>query len=159
FVGLSSANHIGFYGHHGAGWGLVMSVSNGFVGIGTTTPTNRLHVIGTVQATAYITGSDRNAKDNIQPVEPAAILDKVANLPISTWTFRDEPNGTHIGPMAQDFHAAFGFGNTDTGIMTVDADGVALAAIQALAQRNEELSKENDALRARLEAVERKLGM
>ena len=35
--------------------------------------------------------------------------------------------------MAQDFHAAFGLGNTESGIFTVDADGVALAAIQALA--------------------------
>jgi hypothetical protein len=159
FVGLANANQIGFYGHHGAGWGLVMSVSNGFVGIGTTTPTNLLHVNGTVQALAYITGSDRNAKENIRPIEPAAILEKVVALPISTWTFKQEPNGTHLGPMAQDFHAAFGLGNTDTGIMTVDADGVALAAIQALAKKNDELRRENEMLRARLEAIERKLGL
>jgi hypothetical protein len=148
-------------------------LTNGFVGIGTTTPTNRLHVNGTVQATAYITGSDRNMKENIQPVDPAVILDKVAALPIATWSFKEEANGTHIGPMAQDFHAAFGFGNTDSGIMTVDADGVALAAIQALAQektavrgqvsevrdRVSELEEENALLRQELEAIKRKLGM
>jgi hypothetical protein len=126
-----------------------------------------------VQATAYITGSDRNMKENIQPVDPAVILDKVAALPIATWSFKEEANGTHIGPMAQDFHAAFGFGNTDTGIMTVDADGVALAAIQALAKaqtevlgqvapvrdRVSELEEENKRLRERLEVLEKKLGM
>ncbi|HMP35753.1 MAG TPA: tail fiber domain-containing protein [Kiritimatiellia bacterium] len=142
----------------------------GNVGIGTANPTNRLHVVGTVQATAYITTSDRNAKENIAPVSVDEILEKVVALPISTWTFRDEPNGTHLGPMAQDFHAAFGLGSTDTGIMTVDADGVALAAIQALAsevrdQRSDvggrmaELEEENRVLRERLEALERKLGM
>ena len=40
--------------------------------------------------------------------------------------------------MAQDFHAAFGLGATDTAIATVDADGVALAAIQGLSQKLEE---------------------
>jgi hypothetical protein len=147
--------------------------SAGRVGIGTTTPTNLLHVAGTVQATAYITGSDRNMKENIAPVSPDTILEKVAALPIATWTFKDEPNGTHIGPMAQDFHAAFGFGNTDTGIMTVDADGVALAAIQALAREREamkdevsvfgvrvsELEEENARLRADLEMIKGKLGL
>ena len=137
----------------------LMIASNGFVGIGTLAPTSLLHVAGTVQATSYITTSDRSAKENIRPVEPSAILEKVAALPISTWRFRADPNGTHIGPMAQDFHAAFGFGNTDTGITTVDADGVALAAIQALARENDGLKKENEALRERMEAIERRLGM
>jgi hypothetical protein len=41
--------------------------------------------------------------------------------------------------MAQDFYAAFGLGSTDKGIATVDSDGVALAAIQALLKRIETL--------------------
>jgi hypothetical protein len=36
--------------------------------------------------------------------------------------------------MAQDFYAAFGVGEDDTHISTIDADGVALAAIQGLYQ-------------------------
>ncbi len=39
----------------------------------------------------------------------------------------------HLGPTAEDFYAAFGLGS-DAGIGTVDADGVALATIQALYQ-------------------------
>jgi hypothetical protein len=45
----------------------------------------------------------------------------------------------HIGPTAQDFHAAFGLGSDDETIGTVDADGVALAAIQGLDQDNQDL--------------------
>ena len=40
-----------------------------------------------------------------------------------------------MGPMAQDFSAAFGLGEDDKHISTVDADGVALAAIQGLHQQ------------------------
>ena len=141
-------------------------LTNGNVGIGTTVPTNRLQVAGIVQATGYITSSDRDAKENIQPVSPGEILEKVVALPISTWTFKDEPNGIHIGPMAQDFFATFGFGNTDTGIMTVDADGVALAAIQALVMekaelqtRVAELEEENTRLREGIEVIRKHLGL
>lgn len=38
----------------------------------------------------------------------------------------------HIGPMAQDFQHAFAVGADDKHIAVLDADGVALAAIQAL---------------------------
>ncbi|HEY0548440.1 MAG TPA: hypothetical protein VGF13_02495 [Verrucomicrobiae bacterium] len=54
----------------------------------------------------------------------------------------------HIGPMAQDFRSAFAVGENDRTITTVDADGVALAAIQGLNQKVEE---ENGALRAALQ--------
>ena len=148
FVGLVDTNRLGLYSTI-TGFGLVMDLSTGNIGINTVTPTNRLHVNGLVQATGYLTTSDRNAKQQIRPVEPAEILEKVAALPISTWQFKEEPNGTHLGPMAQDFHAAFGLGNTDTGIMTVDADGVALAAIQALAVEDARLRQEAAAWQGR----------
>lgn len=38
----------------------------------------------------------------------------------------------HLGPMAQDFHAAFNVGMDDKHMATVDEEGVALAAIQGL---------------------------
>ena len=84
-------------------------------------------------ATAWAAISDRNAKENFAPIDTAAILDQVAQLPLSAWTYKQDPEQRrYIGPMAQDFHAAFGLGN-DTTINTLDTDGVALAAIQALA--------------------------
>jgi hypothetical protein len=96
-------------------------------------------------------GSDRRSKENFKPVNARAILEKVAALPLSEWSYKkDEAGCRHIGPMAQDFHAAFGFGTDDKHIATVDADGVALAAIQGL---NEAL-KEKD---ARIAALEKSL--
>lgn len=91
--------------------------------------------------------SDVNAKQAIVPVNPQAILQKVAGLPISQWQYKDTPNVNHVGPMAQDFYAAFGLGAGETKISTLDTSGVALAAIKAL-------SVENAQLKARLEALE-----
>jgi hypothetical protein len=80
--------------------------------------------------------SDRNAKENIQPVDASDVLEKVAALPLSTWNYKSQDAAIrHLGPMAQDFRAAFGLGESETGITGVDADGVALAAIQGLNQK------------------------
>ncbi|MCP4695340.1 MAG: peptidase S74, partial [Gammaproteobacteria bacterium] len=77
--------------------------------------------------------SDRNAKENFSPVDTSEILQKVAALPMETWNYKTQDDSIrHIGPMAQDFRAAFGLGENDTTISTVDSDGVALAAIQGL---------------------------
>jgi len=104
--------------------------------------------------------SDRNAKENVQSVDARGVLEKVAALPVSTWNYKSQASDIrHIGPMAQDFKTAFGVGGSDTGITTVDADGVALAAIQGLNQKlREELRRrdaENAELRERLAALEK----
>jgi len=77
--------------------------------------------------------SDRARKENFAAVDPVMVLQKVAGLPIQTWNYKtQDPSIRHIGPTAQDFRAAFGLGENDTTINTVDADGTALAAIQGL---------------------------
>jgi hypothetical protein len=133
--------------------------TNGFVGIGTTNPTNRLHVAGGITCTALTQTSDRNAKENFAPVSPQEVLNKVAALPITTWNFKEMKDGRHMGPMAQDFYVAFGLGGGDTTITSMDPDGVALAAIQGLNQkleaRLEQKETEIAELRLRLEKLER----
>jgi hypothetical protein len=81
--------------------------------------------------------SDRDRKSGFSDVDVEAVLAAVRELPITTWSYKDDPGVRHIGPMAQDFAAAFGVGDDDRRIHTVDASGVALAAIQALAARLE----------------------
>jgi hypothetical protein len=84
---------------------------------------------------ALSVSSDRNQKENFVIVAPLQVLDKVATMPIETWNYQTQPDSIrHIGPMAQDFHAAFGVGENDKSIAIVDASGVALAAIQGLYQ-------------------------
>ncbi len=81
--------------------------------------------------------SDRNKKENFAEINPTDVLSKVANMPITMWNYKgSSADERHIGPMAQDFHAAFGLnGPNDTVIGTMDGQGVALAAIQGLNQK------------------------
>ena len=103
---------------------------------------------------AWATYSDRNGKREITPVDALAVLGKVVALPISTWQWKGESGAVrHMGPMAQDFHAAFGLGDTDTQIVTVDVDGVALAAIQGLNTKVEAQAREIDALKRLVERL------
>lgn len=100
--------------------------------------------------------SDRAAKTGLVPANPQAVLERLAAMPIYEWSYRAQgPGVRHLGPTAQDFKAAFGLGEDDRHISTVDADGVALAAIQALHRENQELKARLQALEARLAALER----
>jgi len=92
--------------------------------------------------------SDRTMKNDITPLNDAAILAKVAALPVSEWSYNSEHGVRHVGPMAQDFYAAFRVGEDDRHITSIDEDGVALAAIKALHAENASLHAENEALRA-----------
>ena len=80
---------------------------------------------------------DRNEKKNFQPVNAGAILEKLAAIPIQSWNYKWEAdtNTPHLGPMAQDFKAAFYPGRDDKSISTLEFDGVELAAIQGLNQK------------------------
>jgi len=86
--------------------------------------------------------SDRNVKTNFASINATEILQRLVNVPIQHWAYTNKPGVRHIGPMAQDFHAAFGVGADDKHISTVDADGVALAAIQGLHQQLQETRQE-----------------
>jgi hypothetical protein len=89
--------------------------------------------------------SDRAAKHDLAPIDAQAVLGKVASLPLYTWRYNSEVSqALHLGPTAQDFHAAFGLGDSERTITGIDADGVALAAIAGIQQRIER----NDALLA-----------
>lgn len=101
--------------------------------------------------------SDRAEKERFAAVDVEELLEKVVALPITTWDYKRDPNVRHMGPVAQDFSAAFGLGSDDKHITTVDADGVALAAIQGLNQKLEQKETEITELKARLERLERLL--
>ncbi|HTV39900.1 MAG TPA: tail fiber domain-containing protein [Candidatus Sulfotelmatobacter sp.] len=123
-----------------------------------TTGDNNIIRIGSTQTATYLVGNvytpsgtvesscDRNLKENFIAINPQTVLDRVASLPLSEWNYKTDKNVEHIGPVAQDFHAAFGLnGSDDKHISVVDEGGVALAAIQGLNQKLEEQGKEKDA--------------
>jgi len=112
---------------------------------------------------------DRVLKENFEPVDGRVVLDQLARVPILRWNYKSEdPRIRHIGPMAQDFFGTFGVGYDDQTIATVDASGVALAAIQGLhrivreqdarltvqQQQLTQLQAQLAALQARVEALE-----
>ena len=121
---------------------------------------NNLYVNGT-----FVSSSDRNVKENFLPVDPRAVLEKVVALPLASWNYtNDVTKVRHLGPMAQDFKAAFDLGADDKTIATVDADGVALTAIQGLNQKVEEhrteltqQQMEITALKAKNQVLEQRL--
>ena len=110
----------------------------------------------------WTNASDVRRKRDFVPVSGEDVLARLRSLPLSTWSYRVGPSGVrHMGPMAQDFRRAYGLGNDSTTIGTVDADGVALAAAQALevrtrtqAEQIAALKAQNTTLQHRLEALE-----
>jgi hypothetical protein len=99
-------------------------------------------------------GSDRANKERIVPLAGEEVLDVVTALPISEWSYIDAPDVRHVGPMAQDFYAAFGLGDDERRISARDMAGVSLASIQAL---NHKLEQENQGLRDELSELREQL--
>jgi hypothetical protein len=79
--------------------------------------------------------SSWNIKANFALVEGKTVLQRLINVPVGTWNYRDQALSIrHMGPQAEDFYAAFGLGEDERHISTIDGNGVALAAIQGLQQ-------------------------
>jgi hypothetical protein len=102
--------------------------------------------------------SDHAAKENFTIVNPQDVLARLAKVPIETWNYKAQNRSVrHIGPMAQDFSAAFGVGEDDKHINLIDANGVTMAAIQALYQLVQEKDSQISTLQAEVEQLKRKL--
>jgi len=108
--------------------------------------------------------SDRDLKENLEPVDAQELLARLDRIPITTWNYKAQDSSIrHIGPMADDFNALVeGLGGEgEDYINTLDADGLALAAIQRLYQlsqeqalRIEELEAENAAQQEQIDDLE-----
>ena len=135
------------------------------VGLGTSTtmlldPSGNLVIAG-----ALTEASDAALKENFEPADPQSILARILKLPITTWNYTaDGSTVRHMGPMAQDFYAAFGLGTDNTHIAPLDVNGVTLAGLQWLTHlfqtqetQIEQLERENQELEQRLDAIEAQL--
>jgi hypothetical protein len=137
------------------------NTDSGIIRIGTTGVQTATYLAGTVYANGVALTSDRNAKENFTAVNAREVLAKVASLPVTEWNYKtDSKDVQHIGPMAQDFQAAFQLGTDDKHISVVDEGGVALAAIQGLNQKLNEKDAEIETLKekaAKVDSLEKRL--
>ena len=120
---------------YGTPGGRFLVTEGGLVGIGINDPKYALTMgDGAYESNGVWTNaSDRNLKEGFAPVNGASLLAKLNVIPMQTWKYKTEsPRVRHLGPMAQDFRAAFGLGLDDKHISTIDEGGVALAAVQEL---------------------------
>ena len=110
-----------------------------------------------VHAPAFYTTSARASKTDLAPGDPQDALDGVEALSVRSWELDADADGNrHVGPMAGEFAEQFDLGGEDS-IATVDADGVALAAIQGLSERLDDTRIALDRKEERVDALERDL--
>jgi len=112
----------------------------------------------------WIANSDSNLKTDVTVVNHRDVLSKLAEMPVTKWRYKNSDSRQFLGPMAQDFHAAFGLGADDKGIGTLDADGVLFSAVKGLLEelksRDERigaLEKRNADLRSEIDEIARRL--
>jgi len=128
---------------------------DGNVGIGTSAPTNPLEMASGAHVTGggvWTDASSREIKENFAEIDARKLLESVANLPVTRWNYRIENKETkHIGPVAEDFHAAFDTGEDGKHLAALDTAGVALAAIQGLYEIVQEKDCEIEGLKSDIE--------
>jgi hypothetical protein len=156
----SSDSGYGIWGQSHGQYGVIGEDSGGGIGVyGSSVSGYAGYFAGKVAATSYLTVSDRNAKTDLTPIDGAAVLERVSALPITEWSFKEDRSARHMGPMAQDFHAAFGLdGQDDTHISLSDAAGVSLAAIQELNKRLQEKDAQVASLQAQVALLNERFG-
>lgn len=117
-----------------------------------------LDINGKIEADDVVPPSSREYKQGFEPMDPSAVLEKVAEMPITRWSYKSDPGASeHIGPMAEDFHAAFATGAGDKNLSLIDANGVAFAAIQGLYQQAQQKDQLIAELLSRIEKLEQTL--
>ncbi|HEV8581506.1 MAG TPA: tail fiber domain-containing protein [Thermoanaerobaculia bacterium] len=110
-----------------------------------------------VYAHAFIPSSSRELKENFSPVNGREILVKLAAMPLKEWSFRTEPAKRHIGPVAEDFQAAFGLGQEGQGLNLTDVNGVTIAALQGLHAQVEDQRQTIEKQQALIRQLEERL--
>jgi hypothetical protein len=166
FIGHGSGRTLSRFGQVLGGWGELIATAGNGLAVGTlsnvplilgTNNVNRLQIAGTGAVTVsgnltvngvFSNPSSIDFKEAFRAVDPSAVLQKFARLPIQEWSYKsDEQKLRHVGPTVEDFRSVFGMGTEGKYIFPMDVQGVTMAAVQGLYQ----LVQEKDAQIAELQ--------
>jgi hypothetical protein len=90
---------------------------------------------------SWSTLSDSTLKENITLPDVDQIAQKAKHIKVYSWNYIAQNDSIrHIGPMAQDFYAAFGLGENEATISSVDFDGINLLLLKTLIEKEELLT-------------------
>ena len=123
---------------------------SGYLGIGTTNPTNILHVNGVALADGWNVPSDKRLKSNIVQIGNA--LDQIIRLTGTSFVYTED-NRASLGLIAQDVEKVFPMAvttNAESTMKSVDYNQLIAPLIEAV----KELSSRNKALEMRIEMLE-----
>lgn len=121
------------------------------------TRSGNMTVRNTVTANGFIDNSSRTLKTGFESVDEEAVLEKLVAMPVTTWRYKDGADQPlHMGPVAEDFQAAFGLSD-GKGISSIDANGVTMAAVKGLHRKLERRDQEIEALRSQNEQLASRL--
>jgi|GEM_PF-1716862 len=106
---------------------------------------------GHLSVTSLTETSSIDAKTGFESLDATSVLDRVLDLGIQEWSYADDAAGArHVGPVAEEFFAAFALGGDGKHIAPRDLAGVALVALQEL---HRELELKQDRI-AQLQALQ-----
>lgn len=147
---------------------IAMQPNGGRVGIGTTTPSEKLEVNGNVLANNVGVPSDARYKKNVRPIAgPLGLLSMLNGV---RYEFDREAHpekafdeGDQLGLIAQDVREALPelVHESDSGYLSVNYIGVIPVLIEAIKEQNRAMQEKDtriDALEARLSALEEAVG-
>ena len=125
---------------------------NGNVGIGTSSPSQALHVSGNILATGGVTAlSDLSMKD-VETYQWRPELDEIANAPIARYTIKsDDEKRMRIGSIAQYWQNTMPeavFMGAD-GLLSMDYGTISLVSVIAMAREVRQLKAEINRLKRR----------
>jgi hypothetical protein len=120
-------------------------LANGNVGIGTDSPSYKLHVAGTIYATGSITErSDIRCKD-VETYQWSPTLDMIADAPIIRYTMKDDKmHRMRVGSVAQYWEKMMpeAVSKDNDGILSIAQGDICMVSIIALAREVRKLREE-----------------